>query len=72
MREMRYILILVIPTAAYTVMAFFYKIDMNNSIFFVSLLWLLPLSIRFGNYVLNGEVESLKDELEQVSNGFET
>lgn len=63
---MRYILILVLATVAYTVMALFYKIEMNNSIFFVSLLWLLPLSIRFGNYVLMGEVESLKDELEQA------
>ncbi|OGW76150.1 MAG: hypothetical protein A2Z72_06440 [Omnitrophica bacterium RBG_13_46_9] len=63
MGEVRYILFLILATVFYAVFSYFYKIDINNSIFFVSVLWLLPISIRSGQYILEKETDIFENNI---------
>ena len=52
MSQIRYIIVLVAATVFYAFIAVLYKIGLTDSILFAGLLWLLPLSIRFGEGML--------------------
>ncbi|NQU94947.1 MAG: diguanylate cyclase [Candidatus Omnitrophica bacterium] len=65
MREIRYLLILVLATAATIATSHFYKVSTNNIIFFIGLIWLLPIFIRLGSDVGREEITALEDKLDK-------
>ena len=65
MREIRYFLTLILATIAAFSISYFYEIGVNNTIFFVGLIWLLALFIRFGSDIRKKEIKALQDELKE-------
>jgi len=63
MRRLRYLLAPVIATVIYVIAAYFCKAPLTNNVLFISVLWLISLSIRFGSDILKGELLALKGEL---------
>lgn len=62
---MRYIALLILLTILYTVFSYFFGKDIKVSIFFIGLLWLLPLSIRIGKDILEKKAKVLKNKFER-------
>jgi len=65
MREIKYLLVLILVTVLYSASAHFFSIDTKDSIFFIGFLWILPISIYLGKGILKRYTDTLENKLKK-------
>ena len=65
MREIKYLLVLILVTVPYYAGTHFFSIDTKDSIFFIGFLWILPISIYLGKGILKRYIDTLKNKLKK-------